>query len=193
MFSKNLTIFLALILFLASGLGVGYYLGVSQAPKAVSTGVDSGNKIGVTAAREKIKTDLTANEAYKIAFQEAGQWSADAYLSSITLESKKFDVKGISNGWDFIFYSKTKNKAYEILIKDGESREGEEKSTEDKKAPQTLKGDMVDSSILAKSFFGSYPADTEIISLKMYYDVGAKKFIWTIFFPRGSHTVDAEI
>lgn len=193
MFSKNLAIILALILFLAAGLGVGYYLGVAQAPKSVSSGIESGNKTGNIFAREKIKTDLTANEAYKIAFQEAVQWSADTYLSGITLESKKFDIKGLSNGWSIVFYSKTKNKSYEILIKDGESRGGEEHAIADKKAPQTLKGEMIDSSVLAKSFFGSYPADTDIFSLKMYYSESAKKFIWTIFFPKGSYTVDAEI
>lgn len=191
MFSKNLIIFISSVLFLIAGLGAGYYFGVSTGSKKVDVG---NNCLGKTAGgieRSEIKTELTAREAYDMALSESRVWPKDTYLSGIELNSKRFDTSGLSNGWKVAFYSKEKNKTYEVTIKDGESRGTIEK---DAAAPlQTLKGEMVDSSSLAKVFFGLYPADTEIISLRMYYDEGNKKFIWTIFFPKGSHTTDAEI
>lgn len=187
--SKNSAIFFS-IPFLIAGLAIGYFIGLGKIPELKPVVIDGSGADNLRKTKTP-KTELTAGEAYDIAIKESRFWPEDAYLAGIELVSKKFDEKGLSGGWKVIFYSKSKNKTYEVMIKDGESR-----GTIEKEAPvsvQTLKGGMIDSAILAKSFYGSYPADTEIISLKMYYDAGAKKFIWTVFFPKGSHTVDAEI
>ncbi len=191
MFSnKNLYIASLLILSLITGAAIGYFIGLNNAPSAKpiiinNPGVDNSAKL------KTFKTELAAKEAYEVALSESRFWPEDSYLSGIELLSKKFDGKGLSSGWKVMFYSKTKNKIFEVTVKDGESRGTIEKNAA---APaQTLKGEMIDSSALAKSFFASYPADTEINSARMYYDAGAKKFLWTIFFPKGSHTIDAEI
>jgi len=191
MFSnKNLFIALSLILFLIIGAVAGYFMGINNAPSVKPIIIN--NPIVDNSTKLKIlKTEITAKEAYDIALSESRLWPEDAYLSGIELISKKFNEKGFSNGWKTMFYSKSKNKTYEVTIKDGESRGTIEK--EALSPLQTLKGEMIDSAMLAKSFYGLYPADTEIISLKMYYDAGSKKFLWTIFFPKGSHTIDAEI
>lgn len=190
MFSnKNFILFFSSFLLLIIGLAFGYFFGLSQVLDLNPAAID--NPQGDRAKPKIVKTKLTAKEAYDAASLESRSLPEDAYLSGIELASKKLDEKGFSNGWKITFYSKSKNKTYEATIKDGESRGTTEK---DATAPiQTLKGEIIDSSALAKSFFGAYPADTEIISLKMYYDVGSKKFLWTIFFPKGSHTIDAEI
>lgn len=166
-------------------------LGVNKSADKVVY-VDSGKPCSSKpAAITSGKTEIGAKEAFNVVLGEARGWAEDSYLSEINLASKKFSAGGVSGGWKITFYSKKKNKFYDIAIKDGESRGGEERLAE--KAAQTLKGEMVDSSVLAKSFFAAYPADAEIISLKMYYDTASKKFLWTIFFPKGSHTIDAEI
>lgn len=191
MFLDNKSIaFLILAVSLSAGLIAGYSIGVSRLP--VSQGIVCNNSLlNNTGKIKAANINITAKEAYNIALGDSRAWPEDIYLSGIELNSKKFDEKGLSNGWKIMFYSKSKNKTYEVTIKDGESRGTIEK---DAAAPlQTLKGEMIDSSSLAKVFFGSYPADTEIISLRMYYDESNKKFIWTIFFPKGSHTIDAEI
>lgn len=190
MFSKNSAVIFSSILFLVAGLSIGYLYGLSQVTKPSSVIINNPG-LSNSVKSKIIKTELTAKEARQVALADMRNLPDDAFLSGIELASKKFSESGSSSGWKFIFYSKTKNKTYEVLIKDGESRGAIEK---DAAIPiQTLKGEMVDSSVLAKSFFGSYSADTEIISLKMYYDTGSKKFLWTIFFPKGSHTIDAEI
>lgn len=188
--NKNIAISLALILFLAAGLAIGYLFGLSRVPNSGSIIINN-PAVGSAAKTSAAKINLSAKEAYDLALSESRFWPEDAYLSGIELASKKFDDKGFSNGWKIMFYSKSKNKTFEATIKDGESRGTIEK---DAASPlQTLKGEMIDSSVLAKSFFADNSADTEIISLKMYYDAGSKKFLWTIFFPKGSRTIDAEI
>ncbi|MBU4338344.1 hypothetical protein KKB43_06250 [Patescibacteria group bacterium] len=191
MFSnKNLFIALSLILFLIIGAVAGYFMGINNAP-SVKPIIINNPIVDNSTKLKTLKTEIIAKEAYDIALSESRLWPEDAYLSGIELISKKFNEKGFSNGWKTMFYSKSKNKTYEVTIKDGESRGTIEK--EALSPLQTLKGEMIDSAMLAKSFYGLYPADTEIISLKMYYDAGSKKFLWTIFFPKGSHTIDAEI
>lgn len=188
MFSKNSTIFLIITLFLVFGLIIGYSVGVNKVFKpqeVVFNNPAVGNKTKVS------NVNITAKQAYDIALSESRLWPEDAYLTEIELNSKKFDEKGLSSGWNVVFYSKLKNKIFEVMIKDGESRGT---IGRDSTMPlQTLKGEMVDSAALAKSFFASYPPDTEIISMKMYYDKASKKFLWTVFFPKGSHTIDAEM
>jgi hypothetical protein len=184
------TIFLILVLSLAVGLIVGYSIGVKSIPPqpGIIYTIPAVNNAG------KIKAaniNLTAKEAYNIALGDSRLWPEDTYLSGIEISSKKFDGEGKSNGWKIMFYSKLKNKTYEVTIKDGESRGTIEKEASG--SFQTLKGEMIDSTILAKSFYALYPSDTDIISLRMYYDESNKKFSWTIFFSKGSHTIDAEI
>lgn len=191
---KNSAFYLSFIAILALGLIAGYSLGNIKSSVTKTIYVNSPlNSCTSTfpANNNVIKTDLTAKEAFVQASSEAILWAKDAYISEINLSSQNFNSDGASNGWKITFYSKEKKRIYEILIKDGESRGGEEKDAA--KSIQTLKGEMTDSAILAKSFFGLYPSGTEIISLKMYYDTSAKKFLWTVFFPKGSHTIDAEI
>lgn len=190
MFSKNSTVLIILISVLFIGLIVGYSVGIKSVP-ALKEVVFNNSAAGQRGNIKEVKTKITAKEAYDIALNDSRFWPEDTYLSSIELNSKKIDEKGLSNGWKIMFYSKLKNKTYEVTIKDGESRGTIEKDAV--ASLQTLKGEMIDSAMLAKSFYGLYPADTEIISLKMYYDVGSKKFLWTIFFSKGSHTIDAEI
>lgn len=191
MFSnKNLAVFLSSVLFLIAGLAIGYFIGLNRGSCLKPIVINNPGLTNPTKSKI-IKTELTAKEAYDIALFESRLWPEDAYLSGIELISKKFDEKGLASGWKIMFYSKTKNKTFEVTIKDGESRGTIEK---DSPAPlQTLKGEMTDSSSLAKLFFGLYPTDTEINSARMYYDASSKKFIWTIFFTGGSHTIDAEI
>ncbi|MDF1498115.1 MAG: hypothetical protein P1P85_02015 [Patescibacteria group bacterium] len=193
---KKTTFLLALLTVLILGLSIGYLLGNSKAPYSksllsINNQTNTNNNNNVSANKTVYKTDLTAQEAVDIAYSDALLWADDAYLSGIKLNSKNFNVNGNANGWIVEFYSKEKGKSFEIVTKDGESRGGEEKEVP---SPlQTLKGEMIDSSKLANSFYSSYPENTEIIKLKMYYDSEAKKFIWTIFFDKGTHTIDAEI
>lgn len=185
--SKNISILFSAILFLAVGIIIGYFLNNNQ-----FCGVNTTNGTNYSAVSAPvIKMNIAAKEALAIAEPIASLWAEDAYLAEIDLVSGKFNANGSSNGWKIVFYSGKKNKTYEIIIKDGESRGGQERIADNRM--QTLKGEMIDSAALARSFYGAYPADTEIIDLKMYYDPGSKKFLWTIFFPKGSHTIDAEI
>lgn len=190
------TIFLSsLLAMLITGFFLGYLLGNTKLPVVKTLYVDnpSNNNESENAATKIIseETKITAKEAFNLANAEALLWTDDAYLSEISLASKEFDATGLSNGWKVIFYSEKSNKFYEILIKDGESRGGKEKDSE--KNIQTLKGEMVDSVKIAKSFFSSHTGKEDIINLKMYYSDSAKKFIWTIFYSGGSHTIDAEL
>jgi len=191
---KKTTFLLALLSVLILSLSIGYLLGSSKAPYSkslLSINNQTNTNNNVSANKTVDKTDLTAQEAIDIAYSDALLWADDAYLSGIKLDSKNFNESGNANGWIIEFYSKEKEKSFEIVTKDGESRGGEEKEVP---SPlQTLKGEMIDSSELADSFYTSYPKNTKIIKLKMYYDSGAKKFIWTIFFDKGTHTIDAEI
>lgn len=185
--SKNIAILFSAILFLTVGIIIGYYLNNNK-----FCGADTSNSWNYPAANAPVaKMNITAKEALSIAKPAAFLWTEDAYLAEIDLISGKFNADGTGNGWKVIFYSEKKNKTYEIIIKDGESRGGQERISDN--PMQTLKGEMADSAALAKSFYGDYSADTEIIGLKMYYDGGSKKFLWTIFFPKGSHTINAEI
>jgi hypothetical protein len=187
---KNGTIFLAIISSLVVGLVVGYSVGVSKVSKPQEI-VFNNPTVDGKGNIKAVNINITAKEAYDIALLESRSWPEDTYLSGIEISSKKFDEKGQSNGWKIMFYSKLKNKTYEVTVKDGESRGTIEKEASG--SFQTLKGEMIDSSVLAKSFYALYPTDTDIISLRMYYDESNKKFSWTIFFPKGSHTVNAEI
>lgn len=192
--SKNLIIISALIACFVAGGMLGFYLGSKKSNISEVFSESKNNLPGKSFSSpnaEPSKTDLTAKEALVIAEPEAFLWSKDAYLAEISLFSEKFNPSGTSNGWKFIFYSAAKKMAYEIAIKDGESRGGKERISD--KSMQTLKGNIIDSAILAKSFFALYSENTETISLKMYFDQGSKKFLWTIFFPKGSHTINAEI
>lgn len=191
---KNSILYLSLVASLALGFMAGYFLRDSKSPttKTVYVNIPSDNTSSENKTVSRtVKTNISAKDALFLASSEAITWAKDAYLSEIDLSSKKFNSDGTSNGWKMTFYSKEKNKTYQILIKDGESRGGEEADATE--PVQTLKGEMTDSTALAKNFFGSYPSDTEIINLKMYYDYGAKKFLWTIFFPKGNQTIDAEL
>ncbi len=195
--SATFKVFSALVLALILGLFFGYLIGASTESKTItfndcpaSATIDNPAKI---ITRKKIKTNLTAKEAADTVLQEALSWAEDSYIAEIILSSKQINAEGEANGWKIVYYSKEKNKLYEILIKDSESRGGEEKTLEGKNTQQTLKGEMIDSTILVKSFFGQNPKDTEITSLKMYYEPNSKKFLWTIFFPKGSYTINAEI
>lgn len=185
----------ALILALILGAVVGYSIRPMIAPSKKIVQVEDSNRVNtlqnIQTNNKSISYDLTAKEALKIAIDEALVWSKDSYVSEINLSSKKFASDGKSNGWKFVFYSKEKKKTYEIVIKDGESRSGEEKDAPE--ALQTLKGELNDSSALAKVFFENNPVETGIISLKMIYDAQSKKFIWIIFSNKGSHVMDAEI
>lgn len=135
--------------------------------------------------------NITAKEAINISYVEALKWSENASLSKIIMESKIITKEGTANDWKIIYYSKEKTAIYEITIKNGIIRgDGEEKSSEEL---QTLTGEIIDSTKLAESFYTSYPENSEIINLKMYYDKISKKFIWTIFFTGGSHTIKAEL
>ncbi len=188
--NKNIFAFFLAILFLAIGIIIGYYSNDNKFCGANAPVKYSAGNAPIISAKP-IKANLAAREALEIAKPIAFSWAEDAYLAEINLASGKFNAEGAGNGWKLIFYSAKKKKTYEITIKDGESRGGQERTADNPR--QTLKGEMIDSSALAKSFFGLYPADTEIINLKMYYDAGSKKFLWTIFFSKGSHTIDAEM
>lgn len=193
-YNKNL-LGLAIILAFLAGLALGYALrpesiSISK-PINLQNDIPDAKNNGKLIVREALQTDLTAGEALQVADRDALAWSKDSYISEISLFSKTFTNEGKSNGWEFIYYSETKNKLYEVVIKDGESRGGEEKEAVN--ALQTLKGKLVDSPFVAKIFFSNYPENTKITSLKMRYETGAKKFMWTIFFPKGNHTIDAEI
>lgn len=192
--TKNVKFLLIVFLTFIAGVFIGYAFSNNKVTdsKKISVNVNNeanNNSPGININKGKI--GLTAEEALNIAYPGARTWSEDSYLSEAELASGQFDNSGLSSGWKIIFYSKTKNGLYEILIKDGESRGGKEKAAV--KSTQTFKGNLVDSPVLAKSFFGLYPINTEIIGLKMYYDTGSKKFLWTIFFPKGSYTIDAEL
>jgi len=189
------TFSIAITLILLVGIAIGYIIGSSSAPGSKNANIGSNaprQKNGdLPLQREYAQNFLSAEEAFALADQNALSWSKDSYISEISLFSKEFTGEGKSTGWKFVYYSKTKDKLYEVAVKDGESREGEEK--EASKAPQTLKGPFVDSPIVAKTFFSNNPQNTEITSVRMYFDEGTKKFIWTISFPKGNHTIDAEI
>lgn len=194
-YNKNLSA-LAIVFAFLGGLALGYVLRTESIPVSKPLNLQNDETAakknsGGSIEREKAQTDLTANEALRLADQDALSWSKDSFISEISLFSKKFTAEGRSNGWKLVYYSKTKDKLYEVVIKDGESRGGEEKEVE--KAPKTLKGELADSSLLAKTFFMNYPEDSEITGLKMYYDTGAKKFMWIIIFDKGSYALDAEI
>lgn len=189
MFSRNFITFIFILSSLVVGLIIGYSVGIKNIPKSQEI-IFYNSAIGNLGKTKTIITNITAKDAYNIALNESRLWPLDVYLFGIELISEKFDEKGLSSGWKVMFYSKSKNKIYEVVIKDGESRGTMEKNAS---APlQTLKGQMIDSEILAKSFFGLYPADTKIISLKMHYDESSKKFLWIILFPNGNYTIDAE-
>jgi len=190
------TVFLSsLLALLAIGFFLGYLLGSKKSPATKTLYVDnlSNNNNSENAIAKVIPEEIkiTAKEAFNLASMEAFLWSDDIYLSEINLASTEFDTEGLSNGWKIIFYSEKNNKFYEILIKDGESRGGKEKEAGGN--VQTLKGEMVDSVEMAKSFFSSHTSEEDIISLRMYYSGNAKKFIWTIFYSGGSHTINAEL
>lgn len=189
------TLGIAITIALFAGIVIGYMAGSSSTSPSKNADTRDGSittkNNDPSLQRENVQNLLSAEEAFTLADQNALSWSKDAYISEISLFSKEFTNEGKANGWKFVYYSKTKNKLYEVVIKDGESRGGEEKETA--KAPQTLKGKFVDSPIVAKTFFSNNPKNSEITSLKMYFDEGTKKFIWTIFFPRGNHTIDAEM
>lgn len=195
MFEINKTNFsLSLSGALIIGIVLGYVIAGNKPSATKIQYVNNSNTdtASNTAAERNIEnTNLTADEAADVSYSEALAWAKDASLSEIALESKIFNPQGKANSWKIIYYSKEKSASYEIIIKDGESRGGQEK--EIPKPLQTLKGEMIDSSKLAESFYASYPKDSGIISLKMYYSENGKKFIWTIFFAGGSHTINAEI
>jgi len=195
MFELNKTNFtLSLLGIFIVGIVFGYVIAGNKPSGAKIQYVNNPNAntaSNTTAERNIENINLTADEAVDISNLEALSWSEDASLSGINLESKIFNSQGQANSWKIIYYSKEKNASYEIIIKDGESRGGQEK--ESSSPLQTLKGEMIDSSKLAESFYASYAENNEIISLKMYYSEGAKKFRWTIFFTGGSHTIKAEI
>lgn len=191
---KKTTFLSSLLAALIIGIVSGYVIAGVKPPvtKIQYLNSNDADVISNTTAKRKVENvNLTAKEAVDISYSEALLWAQDASLSKITLESKTFNPQGQSNGWKIIYYSKEKGSSYEIIIKDGESRGGEEKEVS--KPLQTLKGEVIDSLKLAESFYASYPETTEIINLKMYFDNGSKKFIWTIFFTGGSHTIDAEL
>jgi hypothetical protein len=185
---------LSLVLVLIIGVLLGYIIAGAKPPVINTQYINKPNNdtaLGAIIKREVENINLTANKAVDVSYSEAIVWAQDASLSGIILESKIFNSQGQANGWKIIYYSKEKDLSYEIIIKDGESRGGEEKKVA---SPlQTLKGEMIDSSKLAESFYASYPQDSEIINLKMYYSKNDKKFIWTIFFTGGSHTIKAEM
>ena len=191
--TKNAKFLLIIFLAFIAGTFVGYTFSNNKIIDSKKININTNNKINNSININSARTNLSAKEVLGIAYLEARTWSEDSYLSKIELASKQFDVNGLSNGWKIVFYSKTKNKLYEILIKDGESRTGEEKSLNDKSSTQTLKGEMIDSSKIAELFYSSRPEGSDIISLTMYYDEGSKKFIWRIFFSGGSRSIDAEI
>lgn len=181
---------IAVLFSLAIGLIIGYSLGVKKIPHLQE--IVFSNPAADTNKPKPENINLSAKEAYDLAWKESRLWPDDTQLTSIELISKNFSNNGLSNGWKVTFYSKLKEKSFEVTIRDGESRGTIEKDSS--VVAQTLKGDFIDSSVLAKSFFGAYPdSKNDIISLKMYYDAGSKKFLWTIFFPKGSHTIDAEM
>ena len=195
MIIKKIVLLSSLLIVLITGFVLGYLLGNTKLPITKTLYVDnlsnnngSENTISEITSKE-IK--ITAKEAFSLASAEAFLWADDANLSKIDLVSKEFDIEGLSNGWKVIFYSEKNKKFYEVLIKDGESRGGEEKDSENN--TQTLKGEMVDSVKMAESFFSSHTSEEDIVNLKMYYSAGAKKFIWTMFYSGGSHTIDAEL
>lgn len=195
MFEINKTNFaLSLLGALIIGIVFGYVAAGSKPPATKIQYVNNSNADSAsnTAAKRTVENiQLTAKEAVDISYSEALAWAKDASLSEIALESKNLSSLGQANSWKIIYYSKEKGASYEILIKDGESRGGQEK--EASKPLQTLKGEMIDSLKLAESFYASYSKDSKIISLKMYYSENGKKFVWTIFFIGGSHTINAEI
>ena len=189
---KKTTFLLSLLMILIIGLVLGYFIASTKPVVTKILYLDNDTtetNSNVTIKRNIENVNLTANEAVDISYSEALTWSDDIFLVGITLTPKIFNLQGQSNGWKIKYYSIEKDLTYEMLIKDGESRGGEEKVS---KPLQTLKGELVDSTTLAQSFFSSYPEDSKINNLKMYYDENAKKFIWTIFFTGGSHTIDAE-
>jgi hypothetical protein len=176
------------------GMFLGYIIASSNSPAAKIQYINkpaAETASSTTTKRTVENINLTANEAVDVSFFEAISWAEDASLSEIDMESKIFSSQGQANSWKIIYYSKEKNASYEIIIKDGESRGGQEKEVTN--PLQTLKGEMIDSSKLAKSFYTLYPQDSEIINIKMYYSENDKKFVWTIFFVGGSHTIKAEI
>jgi len=191
---KKTTFLLSLLMVLIIGLVLGYFIASTKPVVTKTLYLDNDTTetdSNLTIKRNIENVNLTANEAVDISYSEALSWAKDASLYEITLESKIFNSKGQTNAWKINYYSKEKMASYEIVIKDGESRGGQEK--EISKQLQTLKGEMIDSSKLAESFYSSYKENNEVISLKMYYSENDKKFIWTIFFTGGSHTIKAEI
>ncbi|MBW6441174.1 hypothetical protein K0B03_04075 [Patescibacteria group bacterium] len=191
---KKTNFIFSLLIILLIGLILGYI--IASTKSAVIKTVYLNNNETKTNTNQNLtrkieKNNLTANQAVDVSNSDALLWAEDATLAGILLESETFDSEGKSNGWTINYYSKSKGMSYFVTVKNGESRGGEEKTVA---TPlQTLKGEMIDSSKLAESFYSSYPQDSEIISLKMYYSEGAKKFRWTLFFTGGSHTINAEI
>lgn len=193
MFSdKNKLVLPALISFLIIGLIAGYLAGRNKNLNTVPGEIGNGAEGKIGSKITSGLVNLTAKEARDLALANAKVLPADSYLSGLELSLGKLNKSGLSNGWKLSFYSKSKNKVYDLWVKNGEIR-GDVAEKDVSKSLQTLKGEMVDSSVLAQSFFSIYPENTDIISLKMYYDAGSKKFLWTVFFPKGSHTIDAEI
>ena len=191
---KKTNFLLSLSAALMIGIVLGYIITGTKPPVTkiqYLNNTDADITSNAAIKRKVENVNLTAKEALNLANIEALLWADDARLSEINLAAKEFNVEGLSNGWKVIFYSESNNKFYEILIKDGESRGGKEKDS--MKNIQTLKGEMVDSVEMAKSFFSSHTDEKDIISLRMYYSDSAKKFIWTIFYSGGSHTIDAEL
>lgn len=192
--TKNAKFLLVALLIFAAGVFIGYGFSGNKVTDSKKISINDNNEANNNSPGiniNKAKTSLTAKEALDIAYPEARTWSEDSYLSEIELASKQFDSGGFSSGWKIVFYSKTKNGLYEILIKDGESRGGKERAAV--KSAQTFKGSLADSSKLAESFYSSHPENPNIISLIMYYDKGSRKFMWTVFFSGGSHSIDAEM
>lgn len=191
---KKTNFLLSLLVALMIGIVLGYIIAGAKPPVTkiqYLNNTDADIASNATIKRKVENINLTAKEALNLANTEALLWADDARLSEINLVSKEFNIEGLSSGWEVIFYSDENNKFYEVLIKDGESRGGKEKDS--MKNIQTLKGEMVDSIEVAKSFFSSHTGKEDIISLRMYYSDSAKKFIWTIFYSGGSHTIDAEL
>lgn len=186
---------LAIILAFLSGLALGYTLGSKSMPIPKTINLQNNNSNSQNSIkpieRDMVRSDLTANEAMEFADRDALAWANDSYISEISLFSKDFAPDGKSNGWKFTYYSKSKEKLFEVVVKDGESRGGEEKASEI--AHQTIKSGLIDSPVLAKTFFSSNAADTQVTSLVMRYEPSEKIFMWFIFSEKGSYTMDAEI
>jgi len=175
----NIFSIFALIIVLIISCTIGFYSGFRSGKNSVE------NRL------TKITPDSTAKEAYDLSFTKARVWSADAELQRITSKVSEVNKEGKATCWGLTFYSKNKDKSYEIYVKDGEIRSAEEDKPIIK---DMLKGEWKNSAEVYKSVESvvGEKKDFKIESMDLSFDSNAKKWLWTISYNKGGMTVNAE-